>query len=860
MIGDRPDPPALPTRVLIWALPPGVDGLTILGDVLEEFRERARRDGIRAARRWYWWHALTLGVRIAGNPDRLRRLIAQSISDLRLARRSMSRAPALVLAIVIIIGLAVGANTALFSVFDGLLFRPLPYQDADRIVHVALNPGARAALSEDDLDEALARAGRTPSLTHRAVARPATLLDRAGVAVTDWGLRTYQFSASTFDLLGVQPVLGRRFAPEDRLASGSYDVLITHDLWQSRFGGDSRIVGRVIQIPGTAPDQRWQIVGVMPRGFSFPEGANVWVPDYRRWAEPDVAPYARLASGVTLASVRAELPHFTITPLREHVRPRGASALGLLLAGTTLMLLVAWVQVAALLFARATDRTAEIGVRLALGATRARLMRQFTIEGAGLILLALGLAALMAPALTAWIVSVLPADMTVGQHVSPDLRAFLFAAGVSAVGLIGLTLLPVDLIRRSSPNALLRGSAGATVRRSTRVRTALFAGQLAIATSLVYLTGLAAHSLVNVSEAELGFVAADLYAIRMPRGDSQFAGTSRARSDQRRKVVADTIETLRRLPGVRGVTGANSWPMQQDGLSDATFVPDADPVQTPMTVRRGSILPGYPGVLGTSLLAGTEPTQTALARITREAREKDRWYALVNQTLARQLERFGPVVGQVLNGRYQISGVMPDVALERVDRRIEPTILLYLPPVADVNVVLMRLEPGRGVEQTGVPAVLDELWRAPSPRPFPVTEAVALAASDYRARTLLLGLVAMLTVPLTMLGVAGALTYTMRQRAREIAIELAIGADPRDLSRRLIRRTMTAAAAAVAIGLALGIGAGRLLSTALFGVQAADPTALAVSIALVLFVAWVAALIPARRAGRVGLTTGLREA
>ena len=855
MTASELEPPALPKRLLSLVLPAGVDGLTILGDLLEGFREHAHQSGVTAARRWYWWQALALAARIATNPDRLQRLIAQTISDLRLAWRSIRRAPGIMLALVLTIGLAVGANTALFSVFDGLLFRPLPYTGADRIVHVAVNPSARALLSRDTFNQFLDRAGSTPSLLDRADARPALLLDRAGAAVTDWGLRPYVLSASTFDLLGVRPMLGRRFVEEDRTGA-PYAVLIGYDIWQTRFGSDPGIVGRDVQIPGTPPNERWHVVGVMPPGFSFPEGANFWVPDYTFWPTPTVMPYARLAPAVPLDSLRAELPHLTITPLREHVRPQGASALALLLAATTLMLLVAWGQVAALLFARATGRAAEIGVRLALGATRVRLMRQFTLEGVVLIGLATGLAALMAPPLTAWIAGVLPAEMTLGQHVGPDVRAFLFAAGLSAIGLIALALLPVDLIRRCSPSLLLRGTAGAIPGRATRVRTALFVGQLAIATSLVYLTGLAAQSFVKVTDTSLGFAQEDLYAIRMPRGDNLFAGTTRARFDQRRQVVDETVEAIRRLPGVRSVTGANSWPLQPDGLSAATVVPDADPARSPIAVRRGSIQPGYPAVLGVSLIAGAEPTPADLARITSE---RETWLALANQTLARHLGQFGPVVGQLVSGRYRIVGVMPDVVLDRADRSIEPTLLLYLPPIASVNVVLVRLEPGRTVEEAGIPTVLERMWQTPPPHPFPVTDAVTLSATDYRARAFLLALVAILTVPLTMLGVAGALTYAMKQRAREIAIEFAIGADPRAIRSRIIRHTMLAASAAVTIGLALGIGIGHVMSTALFGVHAADPIAVVISTGMVLLVAWIAALVPAHRAGRFNLTTVLRE-
>jgi hypothetical protein len=294
-------------------------------------------------------------------------------------------------------------------------------------------------------------------------------------------------------------------------------------------------------------------------------------------------------------------------------------------------------------------------------------------------------------------------------------------------------------------------------------------------------------------------------------------------------------------------------------MNDETYVPDADPTRTPLQVRRVSILPGYPGVLGLSLLEGAEPTELDLARIKGDPRPGEPWLALANLTLARQLERFGPVVGQMIGGRFQITGVMPDVILERPDQRVEPTILLYLPPTAMVNVLLVRLDPERTMEQVGLPAVLERHWQAPAPRPFPVSDAVSLAASHYRARTLLLGLVAILTVPLTMIGVAGALTYTMKQRARDFAIELAIGADPHAIRGRIIRRTMAAAIAAVAIGLSLGIATGHVMSSALFGVHAADPIAIAVSMAMVLVVAWVAAVIPAQRAGRFSLTAVLRE-
>ena len=846
------EPPAIARRLLAWVLPHRADGLAILGDLLEEFRERAARDGAAAARWWYRRQALALGVHWLLNPDRLRRLIAQAFWDFRLAARSVAAAPAVMAAIVLTIGVAVGANTALFSVFDGLLFRPLPYREADRIVHLAIDQPAIAALSREALQQALAQAAGTPSMVVRAVAAPASLFDPAGAAAIDWELRAFAMSPSAFDLLGVRPMLGRPFVDADR--SARHSVLLGYDVWRSRFGGDTEIVGRVVEIPRTAPEERWHVVGVMPPGFAFPDGANFWV---ARYNEPRVMPFARLAPGVTLQALRAELPHLTITPLREYVRPSGALALGVLLVATSLMLCVAWVQVAALVFSRATGRVVEIGVRLALGATRARLGRQFAIEGAVLALLALGVAALTAPALVAFIVYALPAEMTIGHEVQPDGRALLFATALSAVGLVVIAILPVHLIRQSSPLRLLRaGTSGHPGLHATRIRRALFVGQLAIATSLIYLAGLAVKSFVAVGDVPLGYDVADLYAIRMPRGDSLFSGGARGRFDQRRAAVAETIEALRAVPGVKSATGANAWPMRLDSVDVATLVPDADPDRHPLTARRVSIQIGYPEVMGVSLLAGAEPTAAELGEI---KSERDQWFALANQTLARHLQRFGPVVGQLVGGRWRIVGVIPDIVIERPDRPVDPTVFLYLPPIASVNAILVRLEPGRAVEQTAIATVLERIWKTPAPRPFPIRDAVHLANTEYRARSFLLGLVVVLTIPLTMLGVAGALTYEARQRSRDIAIELAIGAEARDIRRRVVRQAVAAAGAASGIGLGLGIGLGELLSSALFGVRAADPITVIGSCALILGVAWAAAFVPARRAGASGPAALLRE-
>jgi hypothetical protein len=310
------------------------------------------------------------------------------------------------------------------------------------------------------------------------------------------------------------------------------------------------------------------------------------------------------------------------------------------------------------------------------------------------------------------------------------------------------------------------------------------------------------------------------------------------------------------MPGVVHVSGSYAWPLQREGLGTSPLVSDSDPAGHRLAGRFTMILPGYPDVLGVPLVAGAEPAPEDLVSTGLRL-------GLVNETLARALEPYGPVLGQVLVRRGQrsrIVGVIQDVVLDRADRPVEPTLFTYLPPTQSVGVVVLaRLDRGRTAEQVGIPTALERIWGAHAPRPFTLDESIRVATADFRARTLLLSLITVLCVPLTIIGVAGALSYSTSQRTREIAIELAMGAEPGDMEHRVVRQALTAALMALLVGLGAGMGIAGLMSTTLFGVGVVDPTTIAVSVGLVLFVAWVAALLPARRAGRISPAQALRD-
>ena len=843
----------------------------ILGDLLEDYRRDQNAHGRFAAERRFLAEAWSVAqtYRHAASHDgpasaRAGRHIAALVRDGIFAARAALRDRATTATLVLTIGLALAANTALFSIFDGLLFRPLPFRQSDRLVHLELPSPTLFKLGRD-ADRVKAALASSPLLSRQVRASPTGLFERTSTPAFDWGLSPVKVDPAFFDLLGVPPMLGRTLTADDA-TSAPFTLVLGHAVWQTRFGGDRSIVGRHIQIPGTHPDDRWFIAGVMPKGFDFPAGANVWLPIYRFWPAPLIASYGELAPGATVDQLRSAVAPIVVTPLREQVRPKGAVALAVLLAATALLLLVAWSQVAGLLLARHTARLREIGVRLALGATRTALLRQFALEGAVIVLLALLLAWLAAPVLVALILRMLPPELTVGQHLAPDLRTFAFVSVLAAIGIGVLAVLPIDLVRRTSPLDLFRGGDVAALRlRSSRARTLLLIGQLAMSVTLVYLTGLAVRSFVNVNAAPLGFSPDRLVAIRMPGPGGPVGPApsrdSRASLNTQRQLVRETLAALAELPTVEHVAGSHHFPMERNALGPTQLPSESDPMRRSLLGREGVIFPGYPAVMGLRLVAGEEPSLEALAA---QLLPPALQVALANETLARHLSAFGPPIGQIVavnqSRRYRIVGVIEDVRAERPDLTAEPTLLPYVPSFVAPGWVLVRVRPDAVGAEASLKATLDRIWGDRAPREIiRINDAVARATLDYRARTLVMMLIGLLCLPLTVIGVAGAVSFTTRQRTRDIAIELAIGAEARNIVHRVVRQTLRATAVALAIGLAGGALVGRILSAFLYGVPAFDPLTTVVSGVVIVAAAWGAAIVPARRAGRVSPAEVLRQ-
>lgn len=348
---------------------------------------------------------------------------------------------------------------------DGVLLKPLPYQESDRLVSLRLPVAEYQRLLPSGRMRLRAIVEQTPLLQDHATEEYGGLYDSGD----DAGLVERAISPNLFQLLGVAPILGSGFSGRDG-SPGRPAIVIGYDIWRTRFGADPDITGREVTLQG----RRAVVVGVMPPGFDFPRGTTVWssMASLQRQSIPSVA---RLAHDATVAQLRAELTPIEVRLLEDVIRPKGGLTLVLLLAGSGFLLLIAWTQVAAVQLARFPERVREIGVRLALGASRAQVVRQFAAEAVILAALALSIAWPLSRFLTDAATALLPADMVGGRQITADIRVFAFACGLSILGVLICAVVPAVFLLRHPAASSLRGEVftGNSRAAGSRVRQAL---------------------------------------------------------------------------------------------------------------------------------------------------------------------------------------------------------------------------------------------------------------------------------------------------------------------------------------------------------------------------------------------------
>lgn len=804
-------------------------------------------------------------------------MLASAWSDTALAVRVLTRQPILVGAAVLPVALAIAANTALFSLADGLLYRELRLvRNADSIVAIDFEPSA--FVNMEQLEGTAATVRQSPALSdaiftvRRGIFDPD--LEIGGSAVVELGVSSNFFSA-----FGVSPDVGRGFLPSDLTAGGPPAVVVGHGLWRAALGADPAVVQAPVELGGKTV----RVVGVAPQTFDFPGSTNLWsLHDSSGGAAIPGSPrrvmtlpsYGRLAEGVDFADLQAQVPPpFRIRRLADAVRPSGATAVGFLFGATALLLLVSWLQVGALLFSRAAGRSAELGIRLAMGAGRARLLRIFAVEGAAIATLALVLGWLATPLFVAAVVGILPPALTSGQQVEPDLRTLVFASAMAAVGVMLLTMLPVDLLRRANPLELLGGASrsGARSWSTRRIRSSLLLGQVSVMVLLLYLAGLVAHSFVRVSSFDLGFDPDGVLIWSVPRAVSEggpmpaepdareaYMAARRALQAEQHQRVLSALDLLRASPDMSSAAASRYYPLiraQSSFPLTPLELPDAVPIQT----RRNPVSPTFFETLGVRLVEGETLATPAL----------DGVYdvAVVNETLAAALLPFGPVIGQRIRtsgaAGNRIVGIVADYVDEAPDQPPDPQVFLPTPPENGVSLWMgiVRVTGNKEAARARIRSVVEATWGAGMETTVTtMDDELARATVAWRGRALFLLVLAGLCLPLAVAGIFGALSYDLRSRNRELAVRLALGADPARVRRHVVVRALVVVGCGLAAGSGAGALVGRLMQAYLFDIGPADAMTVAGVGVVLLVTALLAAIVPAWRASRTDPASVLREA
>jgi predicted permease len=823
--------------------------------------------------------------------------------DLQYAIRTLRRSPGFASVAVLTIALGIGANTAMFSVLDAVLLHPLPFANADRLVRLyenvpaAESPNGRASrFGGIRLDELIALRAQAKTLSH-VVVHTIALVSVAG------GLDTSQreltaTSSATFAMLGVQPIFGRAFTAEEEQPGRDKVIILSHGAWQRYFGGDSAVLGRTITFNGNtfsggvALGEDYTVVGVMPRGFHFPDdNTQFWTPFAVAPPEPGrtrrLSMMARVADGVPLEAAAAEIeaiaasvrgqrpagaadpkgqPRFDVVRVESEVGESVRPALLVLTAAVAFVLLIACANVANLLLARAASRQREMAVRIAIGAGRGRLIRQLLTESlllsavggaAGMLLAAVGVELFRRLATDLGRI-----DLGAMGMAFPRLEAIRINAQVLLYAVLisigsGLLFGALPALRHAFDGRLeaLKG-------RRLNAQALLVVAETAMATVLFVGGGLLMHSFVRLARVDVGYDPTNLLTFQV-----SLPGLQRPVAELK-TFAEDLVARLRSIPGVQSAAYANQLPLVA--------------LENGLQIRASAQEPpssGGPPSRGADVrLVSAEYLQTMGIRVTagRPFDERDGASAprvlLINRTLARRDFPDGSVVGTIIYlGRdtapWEIIGVVDDVRQSGLDREPAPQMFLDLRQWNAPQVPIFPAGAYYAVRTAGAPLLaighvrdivrqLDS--RASLENVATMDQIIANRMTRPRLYAVLLGTFAAIAVALAAAGIYGVMAYSVAQRTREIGIRVALGARPGAVLGLVMGQSALLSVAGVVVGLAGAMWTTTYLQGLLFGLTPLDPATFAGVALLFLAVATVASYVPARRATLVDPSVALR--
>jgi putative ABC transport system permease protein len=808
--------------------------------------------------------------------------LESALQDARYAVRMLWRAPWFTAAATLTLAIGIGINTAMFAVVYGVLIRPLPYADAERLhfLFQASPRGGRTRVTPLDFVDlhAQLRSMRTAAV----VGNGFTFTGHGDPELAIGHLVSGEF----FELLGATPALGRTFGRADEADATNDVIVLSHGLWRRRFGGDPNIVGRTI----TANNRPLTVVGVMGSDFSFlGPRYQFWVPLPLRGPNPDKLPInrnsryvqvlAKLNPGVSSDAAAAELrsvaatlaqaypaehtnTSFVVSSLTEETVGDVRGALQLLFAAVLLVLLIACGNVTSLLLARFTVRGPEVLVRAALGASRGRLVRQFAIET--LVLYTVGTAAGLVVA--TWLLTLV---RTLGPAVIPRVTdvelvmpVLAFSCLTSLVAALVFGMVPALQATRGASASGLRARTATAGRSHQRVRSTIVVAQIAVALCLLACASLVARSLLNLERVDKGFDSEGRLTFTVVMPATRFPDAPAMHAFYRR-----LVDAVAARPEFMRVGTTTAFPLSGQDLENGFAVDGyvaASPEQEPVAALRG-VSPGYTTAMGIPLRSGRAFTPAD--------DERGAPVALVNETFVRRyFAGRNPIGGRISVGGPEgpwrtVVGVVADVRHRALATEARPEVLLpwlqldsgFLTVWARGISFVVRSDMEPAAAATLIRSQLRQVdANTPVVELRPVSALVEQSVAEPRFRTFLLSSFALTSVCLAAVGIFGVLSYLVSDRTREIGIRMALGARPRTIFRDVLVQGGWLVAAGSVLGLAGGAALSRWIRGLLFQVSPADPLTLAAAALGLAMVALLATVIPARRATRVNPVTALR--
>jgi len=801
-------------------------------------------------------------------------------TDIRYGLRSLLKRPGATAVALVTLALGIGVNTAIFSAVDSVLLRPLPFKDPERLVSI-WEQTLRQGIQQNEVAPANFFDLRDQSQVFEAIGAYGPHDINLTGAGDPERLNGQLVSANLFSILGVEPALGRTFRAEEDEPGQDHVAVLSDAVWQRRFNRDPSILNRNITLNG----ESFTVVGVMPRGFFFPEREiEMWVP----WAmEPEqkagrgdhyLRLVGRLRTSATIERAKADVE--SIAQRLAGAYPRTNEGLGLtvhslhqdyvgnlrspiliLFAAVGLVLLIACANVANLSLAQATTRRREIAIRIALGARRWTIVRQLLIES---LLLAAGgglLGMLGAIWSVAALAKLLPESLSKLQGLNIDARVFVFTLGVSVLTAVVFGAAPALLASRTKPGATLsdvaRDVAGGTSGRL--VRRVLVVSEVALAVVLLVSAGLLLRSFQLLRQVDAGFSTENRLTMRMVLPMPKYA-----KPEARTAFYDEMLRRVKELPGVEAAGMITFLPLSFNGMNFSFSVegqPSPPDMKLPFALYR-VVSPDYFRALGIALQRGrffdghdvldSQPVMV----INRRLAEK---YWPGEDPIGKRL-KIGPLDSP--SPWLTVVGVVSDV---RQTGLYEQKLEFYVPYAQERRSFMAPRDLVVRTQQDATSlaaAVCAAVWAVDKDQPVSnvrtMDQVFSAAISQERFQTLLLGMFATLALLLACVGLYGVISYTVVQRTHEIGVRVALGAQPRDVLRLVIRQGMLLTLAGLVVGIAAGTLLTRVLTDMLFGVTPRDPVTFVAVPVLLLVVAFLACWIPARRATRIDPLIALR--